>query len=174
MRSAASTSSGLCSPMLRDLFERSRNVAVFVQIADDRFGGVAHRLAHHSDAQLCAQMLPQRNRRGKKGLERRLFDRFRRRALISGVQIVVEKGAEIDFVEGIGRGGRFQQRIRRDSHFRFGHRRCGRFLRIGEYAAVDGDIGQRSIEGAGRIENGGVQDFAVRRVGHALGLEQRQ
>ena len=38
----ASTCSGVCSPDGGDLFERSREVAVLVQVADDGFGGIAH------------------------------------------------------------------------------------------------------------------------------------
>ena len=47
-------------------------------------------------------MVGQRDRRGKESFERRLFDVLRGRALVARVQIIVEEGAEIDFVEGVG------------------------------------------------------------------------
>ncbi len=84
-----------------DLFERGREIAVLVQVADDVVRRVAHLLRHHQHAQLRMQMIGQRDGRGKKGLKRRLLDRLRCRALVAGIQIIVEKGSEIDLVERI-------------------------------------------------------------------------
>ncbi len=91
----------VCCAGIGDLFERGREVAVLVQVADDVVGGVAHVFRHHQHAQLRVQMIGQRDRRGKKSFKRRLFDRFGRRALIAGIQIIVEEGAEIDLVERV-------------------------------------------------------------------------
>src|SRR6202021_2284603 len=95
----------------RDLFERGGNIAVLVQVADDRFRRVAYLVRHDGDAQLRAKIIAQRDRGGKKSLERRLFDRLGSRTLVSRVEVVVEKGAEIDLVERIGGRRGFEQRV---------------------------------------------------------------
>ena len=51
-----------------DLVQRGGKVAVFVQIADDRFGGVAHLFRDQADTQLRAQVVAQ----GLTGAERKV------------------------------------------------------------------------------------------------------
>ena len=159
----------------RDLFERGRKVPVFVQVADDRFGGVAHLLGDDADAQLRAQMIAQRDRRGEERLERGLLDRFRRRALVAGVQIIVEEAAEIDLVEGIGGRRRLRQRIvDRDRVVLGDHLRGRRFLGIGEQVAVDRAAVRPVVHRVGVAQNGGFQELFIGRIVELLGLEQRQ
>jgi hypothetical protein len=104
-----------------DLFQPGGQVAVFVQVADHRFGGVAHRFGNHADAQLRAQMIAQGDGRREERLERRLFDRFRSWRPISGIEVVVEEGAEIDLVERVGDSRGFEGRIGDGGNFRLGH-----------------------------------------------------
>ena len=99
-----------------DFFERGGEIAVLVQVADDVVGCVAHVFRHHQHAQLRIQVIGEGDGRGKKCLKGRLFHRFRRGAFIAGIQVFIEKRAEVDFVERVlvgflDRGGfRFQAR----------------------------------------------------------------
>ena len=158
----------------RDLLERRGQTPVLIQIADDVDRGVAHGFGHHQHGQLRLQMVGKSYRGGEKRFKRRLLDGFRRRALIAGIQIIVEERAEVDFVErilvraGLGCLGRLN--YRRSCHTvhecfegdRFGliH---GHNLRHFARAVCFGGC---SI--AERIEKG-----LVRGVGNALVFKQR-
>ena len=110
--SASSTSSWRVLAHRGDLLQRRGQIAILVQVADDGFGGVADLVGNQADAQLRAQVVAQGDGRGKEGLERGLFHRFRGGALVAGIEIVVEKRAEIDFVERVRGGRRFRLRGR--------------------------------------------------------------
>src|SRR5579883_1611884 len=77
-------------------------VTVFVQVADDQFGGLAHSGTERQRAQLPHQVVGQRAGLGQKILERRALDVFHfARAAVAGIQIVLEERAKIDLVERI-------------------------------------------------------------------------
>ena len=90
--------------VLGDLLERDGQIAVFIEVADDHFGDFAHRFVANRDAQLPGQMVGQALRRGDKFFERRLFDHFVLAAAVSAaaIQILVEEGGDVEFVERIG------------------------------------------------------------------------
>ena len=71
-RSAASTSAGSIRQRRRSL-RAADQIAVFIQIADDRHGGVAHFLRHHLDRELRLQMIGQRDGRRKGTSQRTAF-----------------------------------------------------------------------------------------------------
>ena len=86
-----------------DLVERRRQVPVLVQVADDRLGGVADRVrTAPGRSSWERRWSAERDRRREKRLEGRLLDGFRGRALVAGVEVVVEERAEIDLVERVG------------------------------------------------------------------------
>ena len=51
-------------------------------------------------------MIGQGDGRGEKRLEGGFFDGFRGGTLVAGVQVIVEKRTEVDFIEGVGGGRR--------------------------------------------------------------------
>ena len=65
------------------------------------------------------EVIGQRDGRGEEGFKRRLFDVLGGRALVTGIEIVVEIRAEIDFVKRIGGGRRLG---------RFGSGGAGRYF----------------------------------------------
>jgi hypothetical protein len=93
----------------RDLVGRKHQVPVPVQVADDGLRRVPHRLGQGDQGKLRMQMIAERDRGGEKRLKRRLFDVFRSRTLVAGIEILVKVGAKIDFVEGIRGGFRVRQ-----------------------------------------------------------------
>ena len=64
--------------------QRGGEIAVFVQVADDGFGGIARIVVDQADTELGAQIIGQGLRLRKKGFKGRLFDRFGGRALVAG------------------------------------------------------------------------------------------
>ena len=128
-----------------------------------------------ADAQLRAQVIAQGDRRGKEGLEGRLFDRFRGRALIAGIQVVVEKRAEIDLVERIGGRRRFERVVASRRRASGPGSRGGGFLGVREEIAVDGHVSRIAIQRVGFVQYGGFQNLPGR-PGRLSGfrLEQRQ
>ena len=152
----------------RDLLRRQHQVPVFVQIADDGFGRVADCFGQRHQRELGVQMIAERYRRGKKCLERRLFDILRSRALVAGVQIFVEIGAEIDLVERIGGGFGFDDLGRLGSRCGFDDGR----LRIADGGGFDlRAVGLLAI--AVRRPGGDFQNGLIRRFRQPLGFEQR-
>ena len=155
-----------------DLFERRGQIAVFVQVADDRFGGVANILRKQADAQLGVQMIAQGDRRGQKRLEGGLFDRFRGGTLVAGIQVIVEKGTEVDFVEGVGGGRRFdgigRGRLRHWLRQRLFGQSGKRFrAQIGRTLAGD------AVGVGGVVRDGRFQNLLVGGIGDPLRLQQR-
>src|SRR5579859_2301522 len=100
-------------------------------------------------------MIVERYRRGKKRLERGLIDSFSGGALVTGVEIIVEEGAEIDLVERVGGRGW----IDRFSGRRIGAHIGGR-LRSGSLAEKVGDIPGGAV-GAGGIHHGVFEDVVL-------------
>ena len=90
--------------VLGDLLERNGQIAVFIEIADDDFGDFAHGFIANRHAQLPSQVFGQALRRGDEFFERRLLDDFVLAAAFAAaaVQILVEEGGDVEFVEGIG------------------------------------------------------------------------
>ena len=89
---------------LGQLFHRRGQVAVLVQVADDAFGEFPHRVGANRDAQLPGEMIGKAGRGGKKLLERWALGNFaflRLAAVAAGIEILIEEGADIEFVEGI-------------------------------------------------------------------------
>ena len=92
---------------MRDLLERNGQVAVLVEIADDDFGNLAHRLVANGHAQLPVRWSRQPLRRRNEFLERRLLDDLVLAAalLAAAIEVLIEKRGDVEFVEGIGRLG---------------------------------------------------------------------
>ena len=70
------------------------------------FGDLAHRFVADGDAQLPGEMIGKARGRGEELVERRLLDFLvlaARRALAAAVEVLFKEGAEIEFIEGIGR-----------------------------------------------------------------------
>src|SRR6266850_5578325 len=89
---------------LHQLFDRSREITVFVKIADDAFGQLAHRVGANRHAQLPGQVIAEAGSRGKKLLERRTLGNFallRAATVPAGIEILIEEGADVEFVKGI-------------------------------------------------------------------------
>src|SRR3954452_13759180 len=84
-----------------DLLDWNRQISAVFEIADDAVRGLTNSGRQKRDAQLTLQVIAQGHRRGQKGFERRLLNRFRGRTFKSGVEVIVEKTAEVDLVEGI-------------------------------------------------------------------------
>ena len=164
----------------RHFFGARKQITVFVQVADHAVGGVPDFFAEGDQGQLRMEVIGKRDRRGKEGFKRGLFDVFGCGAFVTGIEIVVEVGAEIDFVEGIGWRGRL-----------------GSFRGGGARGCVDGCVGggaRRALHvfdssDVGRIDTfggvcairhvhfhgtgGHIQNRLVGGIGHALGFEQR-
>ncbi len=91
---------------LRDFVERRRQISVLVEIADDPFRDFAHRFRADADAQLPFEVVGEARGRRKELIERRFLDLFLfpvGGAFGARIQVLREKGAEIEFIEGIGR-----------------------------------------------------------------------
>src|SRR6185312_11282662 len=80
-------------------------IAVFVQVADDGLGGVAHFFRYRLDAQLPAQVVGEGGGGAEKVLKRRPFNVLALGALIAGIEVVLEEVAVVNFLEGIAGGG---------------------------------------------------------------------
>ena len=116
----------------RDFVQRRRQIAVFVQVADDRFGRVADLFRDQADAQLRPQMVAQRHAEPKGTSRTTAFRPIPKPGSYTRVQIVVEERAEIDLIERVG--GRRSVRAaghRRRSWSRLGGRGGSFFRRPG-------------------------------------------
>src|SRR6267378_7513058 len=88
---------------LHQLFDRSREITVFVKIADDAFGQLAHGVGANRHAQLPSKVIAKAGSRGKKLLERRTLGNFaflRTATIPAGIEILIEEGADVEFVKG--------------------------------------------------------------------------
>jgi Flp pilus assembly protein TadD len=90
----------------RDLLNTRGQISAVVQIADHRLGGLERAVVHARKAQLPEQVVGQRGGLREECFEGRLFDDFRGRRAITGVEIFLEICPEIDLVEGVA-GGAF-------------------------------------------------------------------
>src|SRR5581483_4390276 len=96
----------------QQLIIAGNQVSVFAQVADDQFRSLSDSGAHRERSQLPHQVIGQIGGLGKEILKRRALDFFHlTRRAISGIQVLLEKGAKIDFFERIfflrGRKRRF-------------------------------------------------------------------
>ena len=146
-----------------DLLERRRKVPVFVQVADDGFGRVPDIVGKHAHAELRMQVVGERHRRRKERFERRLFHRLGGRALIPGVEVLVEKRSEIDLVEGVGRGG-----LLHDFGDAIGGHHTVGTLR--KQAGVQRGIRYTGFERT--LRQARLEHLRVGRIGHPLRLQQ--
>src|SRR5437870_5174777 len=85
-----------------DFLQRGRNIAVLIEVADDRLRRVTDAVGNQANAQLRPQMIAQSNGSRQESLKGRFLYRFRGRTLVAGVEVVVEERAEIDLIERIG------------------------------------------------------------------------
>ena len=92
---------------LGNLFQRRRQVAIFIQVPDNRFRQLLHAVGAHRRAQLPRQMIGKVLRRREEFLERRALEIFAFAITVvtaaAGVQVLAEKRSYIELVEGIGR-----------------------------------------------------------------------
>src|SRR5690348_3082964 len=91
--------------VLCEFLGRGSEIAVFIQIADDAFGEFLDAFRADGDAQLPGEMIREATRRGEKFFERGPFGNFSflgLAAVAAGVQIFIEKTADIELVERIG------------------------------------------------------------------------
>src|SRR5712672_1536294 len=89
---------------LHQLFDRSREITVFVEIADDAFGQFAHGVGANRYAQLPGKMIAEAGSRGKKLLERRTLRNFallRAAPVSTGIEVLIEEGTNVELVKGI-------------------------------------------------------------------------
>ena len=115
-------------------------------------------------------MIAQGDGSGKKSLERGLLHGLRSGTLVTGVQVVVEKGAKVDLVEWVCGGGRFHG---------VG---CGRFRTGGVNldrplerlrAQVGRNFAGNSV-GVRGVAQGRFQELLVGWIADPLGLQQGQ
>src|SRR5205823_7840073 len=78
-----------------DLLQRGGEVAIFIKIADDDIRHIVDSIRQRGDAELGAEMIVKRDRGGKKGFERGLVYGFGCGALVTRVEVIVKKRAEI-------------------------------------------------------------------------------
>src|SRR6185437_4157422 len=86
----------------QQLFVRRNQITVFIQVPDHQFGRRRHLGAHRQRPQLPHQVVSQGRRPRQKVFKRRFLYRLHfPLAAVTGVQVVLEKGAKIYFVKGI-------------------------------------------------------------------------
>ena len=119
------------------------------------------------NGELRPEVIVERDRGGEESLEGGLLHRFGRGALVTGVEVIVEEGAEVYLVERIGRSGRLD----RLAHYRIGDGQIHRRLRRGCFTVQIGDIARRSI-GARRIHHRRFQDVILG-VEYPLAFQKR-
>ncbi len=91
--------------VLRDLLERRAQVAVLIEVADDRLGDLPHHVVANRDAQLPGKMLGKSLRRGKKFIEGGTLDDLAFAAILiaaAAAQVLVEKRGYVEFFERTG------------------------------------------------------------------------
>ena len=90
---------------LDELLGRGRQVAVFIEVADDAFGEFLDGFGADGHAQLPAKVVGQAAGRGKELFEGGPLGNFSflgLAAVAAGIEIFVEKAADVEFVERIG------------------------------------------------------------------------
>ena len=93
--------------LLGKFFGGGGQVAVLVEIADDAFGDFLHGVGADGDAELPGQVIGEPGGRGQKFFERGTLGNFallRLAAVAAGIEILIEKAANVELVEGIGLG----------------------------------------------------------------------
>ena len=91
--------------VLRNFLERGAQVTVLIEVADDRFGDLAHHIVANRHAHLPGEMFGETLRRGKKLVKGRPLDGFCFAALriaAAAVEVLIEKRSDIEILEGTG------------------------------------------------------------------------